>query len=73
MLTCLALYRGTKLSDLELIALSTDTRIVDRVVKELLACPETSTTDPALATRRAATRSALHIVASEVTPQTKGA
>jgi hypothetical protein len=64
MLTCIAFYRGTKLSDLELVALSTDRKLIGKVAKKLLA-HQNSAKDAAAALRRKATREALHIIAAE--------
>ena len=64
MLTCIALYRGTKLSDLELVALSTDRRLAGDVAERLLACTNNSK-DPAISMRRKGMRNALRIIARE--------
>ena len=64
MLTIIALYRGTKLSDLELAALSTDRCLAGEVANKLLA-REHGTADPAISARLKGIRGALRIIARE--------
>ena len=64
MFTCIALYRGTKLSDLELVSLTTDRQLVGQLAKELLA-RDRGSKDRALSLRQKGIRGALHIIARE--------
>jgi len=64
-LTCIALYRGERLSELELITLCSDQEIVAEFVDRLLDTPDLSR-DPALAKRREGIRKALRVIAGEV-------
>ena len=65
MFTCLALYRGSRLSDLELVALSTDQQLVGEVAKRLLA-RDSGSTDRAISMRQKGIRGALRLIAREV-------
>ena len=65
MLNCIALYRGGRLSDLELITLCTDRQIVADFLERLLAKQDKSQ-DRALAERRAGIHKALRVIAEEV-------
>lgn len=65
MFNCIALYRGKRFSDLELVTLCADRQIVAEFVKRLLAKQDTPQ-DRALAERRAGVRRALRVIAGEV-------
>ncbi len=64
MFTCIALYRGTRLSDLELVSLTNDRQLVEKVAKLLLArgC---KSQDPAISLRRKGIHDALRVIARE--------
>ena len=65
MLNCIALYRGERLSDLELVTLCSDEQIIAEFVKRLLANQDKSR-DPALAERAGGIRKALRVIVGEV-------
>jgi len=64
MVTCIAFYRGTRLSDLELVALSTDPHIVGDLAKKLLA-NKVKFHDQAVSARLKGMRRALRIIEQE--------
>ena len=65
MLNCIALYRGERLADLELITLCADRQIVGDFVERLLANPD-KPHDRALAERRAGVCNALRVISGDV-------
>ncbi len=64
MFTCLVLYRGTKLSDLELISLTTNRQFVGEVANRLLA-RDGGSADRAISARQKGIRAALRMIARE--------
>ena len=64
MFTCIALYRGSRLSDLELISLSTDRQLVGEVANRLLA-RNGGSSDRAISARQKGIRGALGMIARE--------
>ncbi len=64
MFTCIALYRGSRLSDLELISLSTDQQLVGEVANRLLA-RDGGSADRAISLRQKGIRGALRTIARE--------
>ncbi len=64
MFTCIALYRGSKFSDLELISLTTDRRLVGEVANRLLA-RDGGSADRAISLRQKGIRGALRTIARE--------
>ena len=64
MFTCIALYRGSRLSDLELTSLSTDRQLVGKVANRLLA-RDGGSADRAISTRQKGIRGALRMIARE--------
>ena len=66
MFTCIALYRGTRLSDLELVSLTNDRQLVGKIAQMLLAHGVRSQ-DPAISKRHEGIREALRVIAREAT------
>ncbi len=64
MFTCIALYRGSKFSDLELISLTTDRRLVGEVANRLLA-RDGGSADRAISLRQKGIRGALRTITRE--------
>ena len=64
MFTCIALYRGTTFSDLELVSLTTDRLLIGEVA-EKLAARATTSQDPAVSARKKGIRKAPRVIARE--------
>ncbi len=64
MITCIALYRGTKLSDLELVAMSTDRKVVADFATRFQAAPH-ELSDPVLKQRWIGQQETLRAVVRE--------
>lgn len=64
MFTCVALYRGSRLSDLELVSLTTDRQLVNEVAQRFLE-RHGKAQDPAISGRQKGERRALRVIARE--------
>lgn len=69
MLNCLALYRGERLSDLNLVAISSDQTIIADFAERILADSSEQPGDPVVAARQNGIRNALRIVAGEASDE----